>query len=309
MISVEQLKKLQFFVNTSPKSLEVLSKEMTERLFKKDDVLLKEGQTSQALFFVVEGKVRIEKQLDRAGEKSKTLARLGTHELFGEMSFLENKPLSASVVAETDGTLFVLSKDGLDRLIKNDSALAVDQILTLLSGISTRLRRTTQELVALFDVANLLSQDQPLEKTMKEIVNEIRWVLGESFSIAFYRWNMFNDEYDLLAANMSEGVPPFEQTVPKDSCMLEGLEGGFKQVAVNDKNMTLMGNLFISNINFLEQPEGLFLYYHALGGFDPGSKQMIETLSSFLAPALATARHREEEISRTRLQRSREQYF
>jgi CRP/FNR family transcriptional regulator, cyclic AMP receptor protein len=287
MISTDQLKRLQLFHAVSPQQLERLGQEMVEKKFSAGDIILNEGQVSHDLYVIAEGLVVVQKKLDKTGDRLKVVARLGKEEFFGEMSFLENQPLSASVVAVEPTQVFVLSRQSLDALMKKDGAAAVDQVLTLLTGISMRLRRTTQELVTVFEVARLMGRDVPLKETMTAIVTQLQQTLGENTSVAFYMWNMFNDEYDLLST--AGASSDFAVSMPK--------------VASSTASHVW------SAIELMNTREGAFLYHINNGQFDSGARQLMETISSLLGPMLATARAREEDMSRQRLERGRQERF
>lgn len=67
------------------------------RRFKDKQVLIREGDVQQKIFWVLEGEVYITKKM---GDKYKVLATLGKGELFGEMSFFDKSVRSATVIAK-----------------------------------------------------------------------------------------------------------------------------------------------------------------------------------------------------------------
>lgn len=69
-----------------------------------------EGEPGDALYFVVEGRVRVHKG-------TRTLAELGAREVFGEMALLDPAPRSASVSALTDVTLLTIGRDDFDDIM------------------------------------------------------------------------------------------------------------------------------------------------------------------------------------------------
>jgi CRP-like cAMP-binding protein len=73
------------------------------RRFKDKQILIREGDIQQKIFWVLDGEVYITR---RAGEKYKVLATLGKGELIGEMSFFDKSVRSATVIAK--GELHVL---------------------------------------------------------------------------------------------------------------------------------------------------------------------------------------------------------
>ncbi len=92
-----------------------------ERRVTADTCLLNEGETPEALFFILEGLVRVHV----SGLKSRPLAALGPGELLGEISFLENRPATASVVAAEDSLVLAIPRTLLQQRIQEDPAFAV----------------------------------------------------------------------------------------------------------------------------------------------------------------------------------------
>ncbi len=67
--------------------------------FKDKQILIKEGDVQQKIFWVLEGEVYITR---RVGEKYKVLTTLGKGEIIGEMSFFDKSVRSATVIAKGD---------------------------------------------------------------------------------------------------------------------------------------------------------------------------------------------------------------
>jgi CRP-like cAMP-binding protein/methylglyoxal synthase len=74
--------------------------------FKKDDVVMKEGEATTRVFQLVHGECRFEKVIDGQNKVlgKMALAEGSTDNLFGEISFLEGGKASASVVCDKDET-------------------------------------------------------------------------------------------------------------------------------------------------------------------------------------------------------------
>ena len=65
--------------------------------FKDKQILIREGDTQQKIFWIMEGEVYVTRKL---GDKYKVLATLGKGELIGEMSFFDKSVRSATVIAK-----------------------------------------------------------------------------------------------------------------------------------------------------------------------------------------------------------------
>jgi len=69
------------------------------RRFKDKQILIREGDVQQKIFWILNGEVYITQKI---GDKYKVLATLGRGELIGEMSFFDKSVRSATVIAKGD---------------------------------------------------------------------------------------------------------------------------------------------------------------------------------------------------------------
>jgi CRP-like cAMP-binding protein len=67
------------------------------RKFKDKQILIREGDIQQKIFWILEGEVYITQKM---GDKYKVLATLGQGELIGEMGFFDKSVRSATVIAK-----------------------------------------------------------------------------------------------------------------------------------------------------------------------------------------------------------------
>ncbi|HPS68834.1 MAG TPA: YhjD/YihY/BrkB family envelope integrity protein [Holophaga sp.] len=123
-----------------------VSRTVRQRLFRKfgrvckeGTVICREGDLSREMFFVLSGRVRLEK---RAGLAGNTLAVLETGAYFGEMAALSGVPRAATAVAATDCEVAVVDGEVLHRLLRDSDDLAI----LLLKEFAERIRRTNTTL-------------------------------------------------------------------------------------------------------------------------------------------------------------------
>jgi len=117
-----------------------------ERLFRKfghfypaGSYLFREEDSGRDMFFILNGKVRIEKH---AGQVSKVLAEMGSGSYLGEMATLINAPRTASACAMEDSYVAVIGS-GIFQDILRDSD---DVSLFMLKEFSHRIKHTNDEL-------------------------------------------------------------------------------------------------------------------------------------------------------------------
>lgn len=104
------------------------------------DRIFSKGDPGASLMAVVSGLVRI--SVPSEGATELTLRLIASNEVFGEISLLDGQPRTAHATAATDCHLLLLERRDLLAVLMAEPAAAI----TLLKVVSTRLRRTSQQL-------------------------------------------------------------------------------------------------------------------------------------------------------------------
>ena len=108
MNAEDTLAKVELFSEMPRRDLGRLAKLAVMRGFKKGEPIVKEGESGIGFYVISEGRVEVVKG---AGSESEVvLASLGPESFFGEMSFFENSPRSATVRAVEDTECLVLTR-------------------------------------------------------------------------------------------------------------------------------------------------------------------------------------------------------
>ena len=120
--------------------------QIDERLFRKfgrlygaDEYIFREGDIGQDIFYVLSGRVRMEKS---AGQAKKVLAEMGPGEYFGEMAALIHAPRTASARSLEESHIAVVNGDTLRNLLRESD----DVSLFMLKEFSNRIRHTNEAL-------------------------------------------------------------------------------------------------------------------------------------------------------------------
>jgi CRP/FNR family transcriptional regulator, cyclic AMP receptor protein len=95
----------------------------------KGKVLIRQGEPGWECFVIAEGRAK-------ASMRGRRSAVMGPGECFGEMSLLDGGPRSATVTAETDMHLLVLTSRGFHTLIDDVPVIGV----RIMRGLAERLR-------------------------------------------------------------------------------------------------------------------------------------------------------------------------
>ena len=102
--------------------------------FAADHVIARQGEIGTGFFVIVDGGARV----IRDGE---TLATIGPGDFFGELSVLDGRPRTASVIAAGSTTCLALATWEFERLILDHPTIG----LAILRGLSARLRSRTEQ--------------------------------------------------------------------------------------------------------------------------------------------------------------------
>ncbi|MFN7699603.1 MAG: Crp/Fnr family transcriptional regulator [Deltaproteobacteria bacterium] len=144
---VEALGKVELFRGIGKEGLERIAAICNEESFRLGDVVFREGEVGDKLYFILEGKVRISREVSGMGEEA--LAVLGAGAAFGEMSLIDDFPRSADARVHEHCRLLVLTKEALEDLLFLDKDLAYEILWNFVRILSARLRETNDKMTFL----------------------------------------------------------------------------------------------------------------------------------------------------------------
>lgn len=144
---VEALGKIRLFEGIHPKGLERIASLCSECTYEVGDFVFREGDIGDKLYLILEGKIRISRQVSGMGEEA--LAVLGPGQAFGEMSLIDDFPRSADARVHDRCRLLVLSKEALEDLLFLDKDLAYEILWNIVKILSSRLRETNDKMMFL----------------------------------------------------------------------------------------------------------------------------------------------------------------
>lgn len=133
---------LVFLAHATPEDWAKLIDHTEARRFAAGDVVVREGSAAQELYIVTRGKLEVLVDGDKAGELRK-IATIDAGSVFGEQSFFDGRPRSASVRALADGEIRRLTLAAFEVLAAKEPALARMVLFDLARILSLRLRETT----------------------------------------------------------------------------------------------------------------------------------------------------------------------
>ena len=103
-----------------------------------------EGEIGDKLYLILDGKVRISRNLPGMGEEA--LAVLGAGEAFGEMSLIDDTPRSADALVHERTRLLVITREAFEDLLFLHKDLAYEILWNFVKTLSGRLREANDKM-------------------------------------------------------------------------------------------------------------------------------------------------------------------
>ncbi|MEY2642319.1 MAG: cyclic nucleotide-binding domain-containing protein [Ilumatobacteraceae bacterium] len=125
---LESLRRVALFSSCSTKDLEKIAKAGDEVKMDAGSVIVDQGQTGREAFVIISGSATVK----RNGKK---VATLGAGSVVGELSLLDHGPRTATVVADTECTMLVISQRQFLAVIDAIPAISHKLLATLAGRI------------------------------------------------------------------------------------------------------------------------------------------------------------------------------
>ncbi|MGA3121794.1 MAG: cyclic nucleotide-binding domain-containing protein [Polyangiaceae bacterium] len=142
-----QLARVPFFDGLTPEALALIARATTEESHVTGTKIFQYGDLGDKLFIILDGKVRISREIAGMGEEA--LAILGPGQVFGEMSLIDEFPRSADARVHERCRLLVIRKEEFDDLLFVHKDLAYEVLWNCVRILSARLRETNDKLTFL----------------------------------------------------------------------------------------------------------------------------------------------------------------
>src|ERR1700757_1820160 len=162
------LRRAPLFDALDDEGARTLRRQMSEVKLSRGEHLFMEGDDGDALYVVIEGKMKLTRAA--ADGRENLLSVVGPGEMFGELSLFDPRPRTASATAITDAQLAALAHDKLLIWLTGRPEVA----LHLLRALAQRLRRANDVMAdlvftdvpgrvakQLLDLADRFGQEQP----------------------------------------------------------------------------------------------------------------------------------------------------
>jgi CRP-like cAMP-binding protein len=139
--------KINLFEGITEEGLEKLAAISRERSYRTGEIIFREGDSGAELYLILEGRVRISREVSGMGEEA--LAVLGPGDAFGEMSIIDDFPRSADARVHERCRLLVIDKEAVEDLLFLEKDLAYEILWNFVKILSARLRETNDKMTFL----------------------------------------------------------------------------------------------------------------------------------------------------------------
>jgi CRP/FNR family transcriptional regulator, cyclic AMP receptor protein len=143
--------------------------------YKSGEVIFKEDDSEDTMYFIKEGKVEISKKM---GDAEQIIALLGPNDFFGEMALLSKAPRSASAKAVKNTTVIVFNRKQFMVLLKTRGEI----VLKIIEVLIQRLKESNDTIRKLIQknqkalVFDTLSKWQQVKDPDANIMVASEWV-------------------------------------------------------------------------------------------------------------------------------------
>src|SRR5262245_47437890 len=169
------------FGRLEPDARDLLRKELTLRVARRGDVLMRAGDQADGLYLLGSGRVQVLYVNDDGTETA--VNELGRGEVIGEMSLLTDRPRSATIIALRDSHLLFLSTEAFTRVVRAHpdalravSTALVERFLALRRSAAATSPVTTIVVVPLDDRAQTRELPRRLATALTKCVGSVRVV-------------------------------------------------------------------------------------------------------------------------------------
>lgn len=307
----QELQRIEVFQALDADALNRLAAVLVEETYTDGDIISAEGDPGDSMYFILRGRIRIEKSARPSGGVQKTLAVLEAGDYFGEMALLEELPRSASALAEGSAVVARLSKTAFDRIHEESTQAGMRVLFAMLCTSSERIRRLSTHVIVYDEVGKAIGEARDLEVLLDA-------VLGQVSAATYADWALLvlcteTAGQVELAAHVNLALTAAQREA---LCAGHGFVGlalqdpGDRLVTCFDEDETFRScpRLGFETASLLLSPitlEGRLLGLVVLGGqergqFDLNALHLTRAVSRQAAQAILHARYREQEQARSR---------
>lgn len=142
--TAELLRDVTIFRDLDTGELARVAEICREQRFESGEYVFHEGEAGNRLYLVVDGSIRISREVPGSGEEALAVLRPGS--LFGEMAVFDRTERSTDAIANEATTLITITRADFELLLDFNRELAHKVLWAVVRLLSGRLRSTNESL-------------------------------------------------------------------------------------------------------------------------------------------------------------------
>lgn len=143
MVDPKVLREMSFFVDLSDDEIKVISKVISKKNYKTGEIIFKDNEDGSSLYVIKRGEVKACKAAPDGELMTLTMMKDG--DIFGEMSFLDERPRSATIIAISNTEVYCIDKSDFEKMVDTNPRMVykilkniIFTIHTIVRGMNTR---------------------------------------------------------------------------------------------------------------------------------------------------------------------------
>lgn len=140
----ELLRNVAIFKDLDDSEVAEVAEKCKEEKVNSGEYIFREGEAGNRLYLIVEGEVRISRDVPGSGEEALAVLKAGA--LFGEMSVFDRSERSTHAISNGGTTLLTISRPDFEMLLDFNRELAYKVLWACVRLLSGRLRQTNDSL-------------------------------------------------------------------------------------------------------------------------------------------------------------------
>lgn len=142
--TIELLRGLRIFGELADDELARVAEACAERTYASGEYIFREGEPGNRLYVVVDGEVRISRQIPGAGEEALAVLKPGA--MFGEMAVFDRSERSTDAISNGGTRVITIARPDFEMLLDFHRDIAYKVLWSVVRLLSTRLRSTNDSL-------------------------------------------------------------------------------------------------------------------------------------------------------------------
>jgi len=122
-----------------------------EKHIPKDTILIKEGDTGDSAFLLVEGKVSIVKETIYGEDYVVTIIEAGGDEFFGEINLIDKGKRTSTITTIEDSVILEVTSDKLKNFMDKNPTIGYKIMWYMSKSLAKHLRKADSDVITLFN--------------------------------------------------------------------------------------------------------------------------------------------------------------